>query len=498
MSNILSYHFPLDSLENRQIINTNGNVTIVSELQDSNIDFDTRRGSYLLLKNSNAIHFTFGEFIIEADKSYVINLFFNYQLLQGNASDDSFLVVDDLYSLAIRNNILWIMENPTEPLTQDTWYNITVTISRDKIKTFLFNKEINKADLSLGSIGKIKLQAGKNSNIKFSDLSIQEEVNASALKKIRSYQNAENLSVFSTIGFSLYNKSGYQDRLFLDDDTKGLFLDIDLDTYFIEFHPDRNVHLILKAKKGFFQLKESVPETASVSTEGDDFSIAIKAGTAMIKGRKIFIPLPFVGLVNLRNQDRMFVQLELTNCTLKTGDHTNMVLSGGKSVTIDRTVAIQDDRGADVCPFEVFVFGNDTLYNGEKKTAQTIILRIMNSRREEVAFGQNASFEVTSGQMGIVRDDVLQVVNIKIKNREGRELNTVKDQHLKIYVKENTVIKQNQWMDIEISGLLAKNDSPDFPSGSYPFYLEYRNIPGYRNGRARFYLRTGKIFYYYQ
>ncbi len=498
MSNILSYHFPLDSLENRQIINTDGNVTVASELQDSDISFDTLRGSYLFLKNSNSIYFTFGEFIIEPDKSYIINLFFNYGLEPGAVSDDSFLIIADQYSLSVRNNVLWVADQPTEPLTPDTWYNMTVKISRDRVKAFLFNEEISNIELSLGSVSKIKLQAGKNFTIKFSDLSIQEEVNAFALEKIRSNQNADHLSIFSTIGFSLYNKSGYQDRLFLDDDTKGLFLDIDLDTYFIEFHPDRNVHLILKAKKGFFQLKESVPETASLSTEGDDFSIAIKAGTAMIKGRKISIPLPFVGLVNLRNQDRMFVQLELTNCTLKTGDQKGMILSGGKSVSIDRTVPIQDNRGADICPFEVFVFGNDTLYNGERNFNQKVILRMMNNRREEITFVQNTSFEITSGQMGILREDAMQAVNIKIRNREGKELYTVKDHNLKINLYEHAVLTENQWIDIEISGFVAKNDDPFFPSGSYPFYLEYRNVPGYRNGRARFYLRTGKIFYYYQ
>jgi hypothetical protein len=48
---------------------------------------------------------------------------------------------------------------------------------------------------------------------------------------------------------------------------------------------------------------------------------------------------------------------------------------------------------------------------------------------------------------------------------------------------------------MEISGLKAKQSAPANPSGAYPFYLEYKNIPGYRNGKMKFHIKTGKIFY---
>lgn len=493
MNPILSYRFPLDSLEDQQIISPYDEVKVSAGPEDLKIDFDTRKGSFLVLKSNNSIHFAFDGFIIEPGKSYVINLFFNYEALPGTMADDSFLDIDDRYSLPIRNNCLY-----NEPLIPNTWYNVTVTLSGDKIKTMLFDKEIGSVDFSLGSVGKLKLQAGKNFNIKVSDVSIQEEVNAFALEKIRNYQNINSLPVFGTIKFLLYNEPAYKDRLFLDNHAPDPVLDIDFDPYTVEFHPDQQVHLILKTKKGFFKPKENFQGHGSLSTDPDDFFISLKAGQAMVNPHRLSVPVPSVELVNLRDQDRMLVQLELMNCTLKTADHSTTVLSGGRSVTLDQAIPIQDNRGAGVCPFEVFVFGNDTLYNGGNVIRHTVSLRIMNSRGEAVRLESGSSFDITSGQMEILKEDALQAVNIKIKNRAGQELKTVKDQKLRISLKEDITLAENQWIDLEISGVQAKNDSVSFPSGSYPFYLEYRNILGYRNGRARFYLRTGKIFYYQQ
>lgn len=489
MSPILSYHFPLDSLENQQIISPYEKVKVSSVSENLRIDFDTRRGSFLVLKNNNALYFTFDGFIIEPGKMYVINLFFNYETLTGTIADDSFLDIDGRYSLSIRNNHLY-----NEPLAPDTWYNVTIILGGGKIRTMLFDREIGSTDLPSGSVGRLKLQAGQNFNIKFSEVSIQEEVNAFALANIRNNQNLNSLSVFSTIRFLLYNEPAYKDRLFLENQTPDPVIEIDFDPYAVEFHSGQQVHLLLKTKKGFFKLKENVQNNGSVRAEGDDFSILLKADAARINGHRLSVPIPFVELVNLRNQDRMLVQLELMNCTLKTADHGSIVLSGDRSVTVDQAVSLQDNRGADVCPFEVFVFGNDTLYNGGNAIRHTVILRIMNNRGEAVRLESGSSFTIT-GQMEILKEDALQAVNIKIKNRQGQELKTVKDQKLGISLKEELSVAENQWMDLEISGVQAKNDSGSFPSGSYPFYLEYRNIPGYRNGRARFYLRTGKIFY---
>lgn len=491
MSHILSYRFPLDSLENQQIISPYEKVKVSAGPEDLKIDFDTRRGSFLVLKNNNAIHFAFDEFTIEPGKSYLINLFFNYELLPDAAADNSFLDIDGRYSLSVRNNHLY-----DEPLTPDTWYNITVVLSRDKVKTMLFDREIGSADLSSGSVGTLKLQAGQNFNIKFSEVSIQEEVNAFALASIRNHQNMNSLPVFGTLRFLLYNEPAYKDRLFLENQAPDPFLEIDFGPYAVEFHPDQQVHLVLKTKKGFFKLKENVQHSGPVNTEGDDFRISLKADAARLDGHRLSVPVPYVELVNLRNQDRMLVQLELMNCTLKTADHSSMVLSGDRSLTIDQAVTIQDNRGADVCPFEVFVFGNDTLYNGEDAIRHTVSLRILNYRGEAVRLESGSSFEITSGQMDILKEDTLQAANIKIKNRERQELKSVKDQKLRISLKEDLTMAENHWADLEISGVQAKSASAGFPSGSYPFYLEYRNIPGYRNGRTRFYLRTGKIFYY--
>ncbi|WPO83782.1 hypothetical protein SD427_05480 [Chryseobacterium sp. JJR-5R] len=499
MSNIISYHFPLDSLENRQIINIYQNVTVSSGLSGSKIDFDTRRGSFLSLANHDFINFTFDAFAVESDKSYIINLFFNYETLSGDAADNTLLNIDNTYSLSIRNNVLMINADPTETLIPNTWYNITITMSRDAIKTILFNKEIGNAAVSPESVREIKLQGGETVNIKLSDLNIQEEVNAYALDSIRNYQNVHNLSVFSTIHFRLYNKQEYKDRLFLENDEQNLFLDIDFGNYAVEFDPGKDIHIILKAKKGFFKKKESSSDTGSVRTDGDDFCIQLKGDPAKISNHQLSVPVPFAELVNLRNQDQVLIQLELINCTLKTADHKNITVLGDHAVTIDRTISIQDSRGAEACPFDVFVFGNDTLYNGGDGRLQTIILRVMNNRSESIAFRPNSSFEITSRQIGILKEDVLQAANIKVKASEGRELMLSKDGNgnLKVSLMEDAVMAENHWIDIEISGVQANAASGKFPSGSYPFYLEYRNIPGYRNGKTKFYIKTGKIFYYY-
>ncbi|WP_027388621.1 hypothetical protein [Chryseobacterium gregarium] len=495
MDNIISYNYPFDSLENQQIINLYRDIKVSSGLSGSKIDFDTRRGSFLSLADHDFINFSFDVFKIGSDKSYVINVFFNYETLSEGNAYDPFIRIDDQYSLSIRDNILFINADHSEKLTPDTWYNMTVTIKRDRIKTFLFDKEIGSAAISSESVREIKLQGGKASDIKFSDLSIQEEVNASALDKIRNYQNLNNLSVFSPIHFRLYNRADYKDRLFLEDGGLSLFLDIDFGKYLVEFDSGKDVHLLLKAKKGFFKLKQGLPYPETVTAEGDDFCIPLKTDSMQVKDHRLTVPISYVELVNLRNQDQLLVQLELTNCILKTEDHGNTLLSGDHSVTIDQTIAIQDNLGAGGCPFDVFVFGNDTLYNGSDNEVQTIILRVINNAGESMAFGQNSSFEITSSQIEIIRPDVWQAANMKIKNRNGTELNTRKDEKLKVFFAQDAAIAENQWIDIEVSGIQAKAASPEFPSGSYPFYLEYRNIPGYRSGKTRFYIRTGKIFY---
>jgi len=497
MSNIISYNFPFDSLENQQVINSNKDIKVSSSLSSSRIDFDKQRGSFLSLLNNNSISFAFDAFTIDPDKLYVINLFFNYELLSNGPSDDPFLKIDDKYGLSIQNNILFLNTDPSEKLVQNTWYNVTITVSRGKIKTFLFNKEIGSATIFLEGIKKMKLQGGTTSNIKFSDLSIQEEVNASALEKIRNHQDVNHRSVFSTINFQLYNKAEYKNRLFLEEDGLTLFLDIDFGKYLVEFDFTKEEHIILKAKKGFFKQDESGHNAEHANNGGDDFCIRLKADPATVKDHKISIPILHAELVNLRNQDQVLVQLELHNCTLKTADNEHIPVSGDQSIKIDQTIPIQDNLGSNLCPFDVFILGNDTLYNGSNYNIdpQTITLRLINNTFGSIAFGQNSSFEITSSQMEILRHDVLQTANIKVKSREAMELKTLKEDKLKVCLAEEAIIAKNQWIDIEISGLQAETASTRFPSGSYPFDLEYRNIRGYRSGKTKFHIKTGKIFY---
>lgn len=494
MSPIISYRFPLDSLENQQINNQYTDISVSTELSDSKIDFDAQRGSFLSLNNHDFIQLTFNALNIEPEKSYLINLFFNNQVSGEGGQNGPFLNIDDQYSLSIRNNILCVNNDQCEKIINGTWYNVTVKVSSNNTKTYLFNKEIAHTTAYLGAIKQLKIGGTGTSGIKISDLSIQEEVNAFALEKIRNNQNFNDLSVFSTIHFQLYNKAAYKNRLFLEDDESGLFLDIDFGKYLVDFEPGKAPHIILKAKKGFFKKKENTSDTAIISTEGDDFCIRLKADATKIIDHKLFIPIPSAQLVNLRNQDQVLVQLELCNCRLKSADQT-ILLSGEHSIKTDQTVAIQDNLGADRCPFDVFVLGNDTLYNGKSSPNQTIILRVMNNVSESIVLQRNATFKITSGQMGILKDDVMQTVNVKVKDSAGKELMINRDHSLKVEIAVDTIFSDQQWIDIVVLGIQAKPSSANFPSGSYPFYLEYRNIAGYRSGKIRFYIRTGSIFY---
>lgn len=507
----LSYYFPLDNLVNDEIIN-NYKSQVQSALENNTIevDFDQYKGSYLNFKDESKLALTFKKNINKGGT--LINFFFNYDKKNNTDTISLITIGEEVLSVLKsnkRNAVSFkngIKVNDIDfKIRENTWFNgslyfddsgnVDIYITDEK---FLINR---KAIISVdNSVDYQNIIIGGNKEgdqLRIADLSVYNEVAKDEVENIINKSIEQHLTLLSkstlmdTVSFNLTNSAEY-DKLVIENEQQPLSFEFLRGGMALEEYD--NCVAKLKVKKGFF--KYDATESKDIE-ESDEIDISPDLKNQQTNATNLKAVLKGLSIINSLEQERVLVQLEIYNLTL-TKDEFSTTYTKSQPLIIDKVFEVIDLRGTNECPFEVFILGNDTLYNGAGNKAQTVNLLINNITDEQLKFSDNSGFRVISNFLDILESDVQQTGNVKLK--QFRSFNDIPTKPRStgndfLYYQNEYVLNKGESVMLEISGLKAKQPTFTNPSGSYPFYLEYKNIQGYRNGKAKFYIKTGKIFY---
>lgn len=506
----LSYYFPLDNLVNGDIIN-NYKSQVQSALENNTIevDFDQYKGSYLNFRDGSKLELTFKKNINKGGT--LINFFFNYDKKNNNDTINLLAIGDKILSvlksnkknaISFKNSIK--VNDIDFKIRENAWFNgsiyfdengnLDIYITDEK---FLLNRKpvisVNNSDEHQNII----IGGNKEGDqLRIADLSVYSDVTKDEVENIINKSIAQRLILLSkstlidTVSYNLSNSAEY-DKLVIENKQQPLSFEFLQGDMALEKYADCVAKL--KVKKGFFKYQAAENKEIEESDEIDiSFSFDQQTNTTNLKAI-----LDGVTIINSLEQERVLVQLEIYNLTL-TKDEFSTTYTKFQPLIIDKVFEVIDLRGANECPFEVFILGNDTLYNGVGNNIQTVNLLINNISDKELKFSDDSGFRVMSNFLHILENDVQQSGNLKLKQFDSFNDIPTKPRSTSndfLYYQSEYVLANGESVILEISGLKAKQPAFTNPSGSYPFYLEYKNIPGYRNGKAKFYIKTGKIFY---
>lgn len=623
------YTFPFDSLEVKDSSPILKDISFIKTNENAKIEFDANRGSFLTLGKQAILKLDFNqELIKKEDAKYEINFFIKL----NNASDINSIQIND--SQAVFNIDELKPEEKTTIIT-NTWVNVNLSIGNNKMIASIFDSY--KKELEIDKMTFLKL-LGTENFVSYSQLTINKNGESTKI------ETKPNKDLSKKIEVNIYTaNANVANQLIIEEESRDVFIEIDFTTLKVENIPKEKFIGKLKAKKGLFTNNEKVIiDEVDISTEFQQ----------EFKNNKLVIKLPNIKVANLADQDKALIQVELFDMTLD-----SILIKEENSLKIDQQVIIIDNRGLNICPFDVFVLGNDTLYNGDDTIPQSIKVAIINTLDNPIELNTKSTFSISSPfQNDILNKDSLHTIEVKIhsdnsliglskfeypkfnstisqnvklsndlkiKNQIGNNQKNYDNVNLKAsFVKilipnqtndgwnaetairyhisklilndyhnlckgplgnfigkkinetfnfkafdnlvedlnkndknivklENIIsqvikkfnngyfkiqydtikneekdenIKSKKIVDLvgNISQLLLTNITSNYfdegflstktinikllniivskvqnnnPSGSYPFYLEYKNIPGYRNGKVKFYIKTGKIFY---
>ncbi len=507
----LLYYFPLDNLVNNEIVN-NYKSQVQSTLENNNIevDFDQYKGSYLNFKDESKVALIFRKNINKGGT--LINFFFNYNKKNNNDTINLITIGDEILSVLKsnkRNAVSFkntIKVNDIDfKIKENTWFNgslyfddtgnLDIYITDEK---FLLNR---KAIISVeNSVDYQNVVLGGNKEgdqLKIADLSIYNDVAKDEVENVINKSIEKHLTLSSkstlieTVSFNLTN-SVESDQLVIENEQQPVCFEFLQGGMTLEKYD--NCVVKLKVKKGFF--KYQAAET-KYTEESDEVSISFSFKNQQTNNTNLKAILDGISIINNLEQERVLVQLEIYNLTL-TKDEFSITYTKSQPLIIDKVFEVMDVRGSNECPFEVFILGNDTLYNGTGNNTQTVKLLINNISDEELKFSEDSGFRVISNFLIILENDVQQTVNLKLKQFQSFKDIPTKPRSTSndfLHYQNGYLLSKGESVILEISGLKARQPAPANPSGAYPFYLEYKNISGYRNGKAKFYIKTGKIFY---
>lgn len=505
----LLYYFPLDNLVNNEIIN-NYKSQVQSSLTNSNpeVDFDEYKGSYLNFRDESKLELTFKKTVSKGGT--LINFFFNYDKKNNNGSINLITIGEKVLSIIksnSRNAISFkdsIKVNDADfKIRENHWFNGSVYFDdAGGVDLYLTDENFllhRKAIISIeNSVEDQNIIIGGNKEgdqLRIADLSIYGDVSNDEIENIINKTIAQHLILLSkstvtdTVTFKLTNTPGY-DKLVIENEQPPLSF---------EFFPgdmmlEKYDHCVakLKVKKGFFKYNISGNNTE----ESGELEISFDLKDQQI-GTGLTAVLNDLLIINRLEQERVLIQLEIYNLTL-TKDDFSKTYTKSQPLIIDKVFEVIDLRGGNKSPFEVFILGNDTLYNGAGNDAQTIRLLINNTTDEDLKLSDTSGFRMSGNFLTILESDVQQTSDLKLK--EFQSLNDIPTKPRStendfLYSQNEYVLGKGQSVILEVSGLKARQATLVNPSGAYPFYLEYKNIPGYRNGKVRFYIKTGKMFY---
>jgi len=507
----LLYYFPLDNLVNNEI-NNNYRSQVQLNIENNNleVDFDEYKGSYLNFKDQSKLELTFKKMVSKGGN--LINFFFNYDKHNNNASINLITIGEKILSVIKSNNKNAVsFENSTKEndvdfkIRQNHWFNASVYFDdADGLdlyltdETFLLHRKAMISTHNSTEDQNIIIGGNKEGDqLRIADLSIYGDVARDDVENIINKSIEQHLTLLSkstltdTVTFKLTNSTGY-DKLVVENEQQPLsfeflYSDMTLEKY------DSCVAK-LKVKKGFFKYQLSGNDNTDQSAE---LYIPLDFKNVQVGTTGLTAVLEGVSIINQLEQERVLVQLEMYNLTL-TKDDFSKSYTKSQPLIIDKVFEVVDLRGGNECPFDVFILGNDTLYNGTGNDAQTIQLLINNKTNEDLKLADASGFRTGGNFLMILENDVQQTANVKLKEFHSfqdipsRPKST--DNDFLCFQKEY-LLGKGASLIFEISGLKARQSGRENPSGVYPFYLEYKNIPGYRNGKVRFYIKTGKIFY---
>ncbi|KFE99120.1 hypothetical protein IX39_00020 [Chryseobacterium formosense] len=503
----LLYYFPLDNLLNKDIINNyKTQVQMSVENNIIEVDFDQHKGSFLNFKDKSTLELTFKKTISRAGN--LINFFFNYDKKNNNDSISIIAIGNEILSVIKSNNRNAIafknsfkVNDADFKIKENTWFNCSIYFDEfDNLEIFMTDKNFllnNKVLISVNNpIDHQNIMIGNNKEgdkLRIADLSVYSDVTKDEAENIINKSIEKHLTLLSkstlldTITFKITNSTEY-DKVVIENEQQPLFFEF--------FHKDmaldkhENCVATLKVKKGFFEYYKNIEES-------DDLSIPLNLKNLQNNNSNLKTIVEGVSIVNRLEQERVLVQLEIYNLTL-TKDEFSTTFTKSKPLIIDKVFEVIDLRGGNVCPFEVFILGNDTLNNGVGNNTQTINLLVNNTSDEDLILSDKSGFRITGNFLMILQSDVQQTNNLKLKQYiSATDIPTrpKSSENDFLYFQKEYVLKKGESLFLEISELKAKQPTSANPSGTYPFYLEYKNISGYRNGKAKFYIKTGKIFY---
>lgn len=507
----LSYYFPLDNLVYREIVN-NYKTQVQSVLEHDNIevDFDQYKGSYLNFKDESKLELTFKKNINKGGT--LINFFFNYNKKNNNGTINLITVGDKVLSVLKsngRNTVALDADRKTNDdefkIRENVWFNATLYFDDSNNadvyitdKNFLADKKAIISTRNTTDYQNIITGSNKEGDqLKIADLSIYTDVDSDEVANTINKSIEQHLILLSkstsidTVSFNLSNTAEYN-KLVIENEQQPLCFEFLRGDMTLEGYD--NCMAKLKVKKGFFKYYA----TANKNTEEPDavyIPFALKNEQADETNLKA--TLDGLSIINILDQEKVLIQLEIYNLTL-TKDAFSKSYTKSQPLIIDKIFEVSDLRGGNECPFEVFILGNDTLHNGAGNDAQTIRILMNNTTGEDLKFSDASGFRITGNFLDILESDVQQAHNSKLKefpsfNDIPTRPKSTSDDFL--YYRDEYLLSKDGSVILEISGLKARQPTLANPSGAYPFYLEYKNIPGYRNGKVRFHIKTGKIFY---
>lgn len=466
---MIAYTFPFDSLDVQKSNHFFKNISIEKNNNNAKIEFDANRGDFITLSKGAFINLDFNQILV--DKEYA-KFEINFFMKLNNASDiNSILIINDSQT----NSIFQIDElTPEENLKiiTNTWLNVNISIQNNKIVASIFDSY--RKEIDVNDVKSIKFLGSENP-VSFSQLSIIED--GELAKEIA--KASDDLHKNINVNIHTAN-ANVPNQLIIEEEPKEVFVEIDFSIINVNEIPKNTMIGKLKAKKGFFNNTENaIIDEVDISTQFQE----------RFDNNKLVVKLPNIKVLNLADQDQALTQVELFNMSLN-----NNGIEESNSLKIDQQVTIVDKRGLNICPFDLFVLGNDTLYNGADNSAQEIKLLITNISGADLNLTNNSGFKVSTNFNTILKGDALQTKNIKLLTYDSLTNIPSSDNDNYICFQNHFSLSNNKSIVLFISGLQAKLPEKSNPSGAYPFYLEYKNIPGYRNGKVKCFIKTGKIF----
>ncbi len=506
----LSYYFPLDNLVNNEIINNyKSQVQAIVENSSPEVDFDEEKGSYLNFKDDSKLGLTFKKTVSKGGT--LINFFFNYDKKNNNGPINIITVGEKVLSVLKSNNRNAVsfknsikVNDEDFRIRENHWFNGSLyfgdTGALDLYLTdenfLLYRKPMISVQNSSEDQNVIIGGNNEGDQLRVADLSVYGDVSRDEVESIINKTIAQRLTLLSkstlidTVTFTLSNSREYN-KLVIENVQQPLSFGFSPGDMMLE-QSDQCVAK-LKAKKGFFKYQGA---ESSETAESEEFSVSFDLKNQEA-GKGLTAVLEDLSIINRLNQERVLVQLEIYNITLVKDDFST-TYTRSQPLIIDRVFEVADLRGEKESPFDVFILGNDILYNGAGNETQTIRLLINNTADEDLKFSESSGFRITGNFQTILEGDVQQASDMKLKEFQSfRDIATKPKSadHDFLCFQNEYVLAKGESVVFEISGLKARQPAPENPSGAYPFYLEYTGIPGYRNGKVRFFLKTGKIFY---